>query len=158
MRHIVGLSVLALALGGCVSAGKYKDVVEETKALQAKASALESENAALRADHAAKMKDAQGRLEGRKRGEARRLEQVEDKVIEIAVADANRVRLAKSLQIRRKGIGRQPARFEPRQEGAEVGPRDGAGSPALRHEFAARREYRARAEHREMDTHGGRIP
>ena len=38
---------------------------------------------------------AQGRFEGRKRGEVRRLEQVEDEMIEIAVADASRVRLAK---------------------------------------------------------------
>jgi hypothetical protein len=88
----------------------------------------------------------------------RRLEQVEDEVIEIAIADANRVRLAKSLEIRGKGIGRQPVRFEPRLEGAKVGPRDGAGRPALRHEVADRRQHRARGEHRGMDTHGGRIP
>jgi hypothetical protein len=86
-----------------------------------------------------------------------RLEQVEDEVIDVAVADAHRVRLAKSLHVRRKGIGRQPARFEPRLEGAKVGPRDACARSALRNESASRRQRRTDGEHREGDTHGGRM-
>ena len=63
MKRLVLLSALTLALGGCVTTGKYKSAVEETKALQAKISAQEAEMDALRSTHAAKTKEADAKAD-----------------------------------------------------------------------------------------------
>ncbi len=67
MKPIVLLSIFSLALGGCVSAGKYKSAVEESQGLQGKVAAFESELAALRASSAAKAKEAQENIDGLQR-------------------------------------------------------------------------------------------
>ena len=64
MKRIALLSALAVALGGCVSATRYKSAVEEGQSLQGKVSAYESELAALRASSAAKAKEAQEKIDG----------------------------------------------------------------------------------------------
>jgi DNA repair exonuclease SbcCD ATPase subunit len=64
MKRIALLSVIAVALGGCVSATKYKSAVEECQSLQGKVTAYESELAALRASNAAKAKEAAEKIDG----------------------------------------------------------------------------------------------
>ena len=64
MNRIVFLTAIALLLGGCVSAGKYKSAVEETQALQGKVTAYESELSALRASCSAKAQESAAKIEG----------------------------------------------------------------------------------------------
>src|SRR5262249_46539617 len=67
---------------------------------------------------------AQRRLDRRSGGEARRLQRVEDEMVEVAFANALEIRLMHPLDVRRKAGGREAAGFESRVKWSSVVPRD----------------------------------